>query len=200
MADFRAITAVCETAVQLLRSSYRPEDFNDHELDFRVFQAADFSNKSRPINAGVSLFLYRIYPNGSPRLPAGRLRANGSRQQPPLPVDLHFLLTTWGKDSTLQHTIAGWMMRVMEDNAILPAAMLNAVVPGCFHSDENVEISLAELSNEDLLRLWDGLVQNIYQVSVPYVARNLRIESALASVTGAPVQTRVTDYAQIEQP
>jgi hypothetical protein len=187
MADFRALATTAEAVLQLLRSQYRPGDF-DQELEFKVFTAADFA---KPLDAGVSLFLYRIFPNGVQRTPPSRPTADGTIYPSLLPLDLHFMLTVWGKEASMQHTIAGWMMRVLEDHPIFPSALLNAVTPGTFRAEETVEISLTELTNEDLLRIWDTLIQNVYQLSVPYVARVVRIESPRAlAAGGGEVQER----------
>lgn len=198
MADFRAINAVCEAVLQVLRNAVREDDF-DHELEFKVFTAKDFS---KPLNAGVSLFLYRVFPNGIQRIPAGRPGPDGRRQPTLLPLDLHFMLTVWGKEASLQHLLTGWLMRVLEDHPIFPAALLNAVSPGTFRPDESVEVSLTELTNEDLLRIWETLVQDIYQLSVPYVARVVRIESIrpLSDEGGADVQERALRAARLEVP
>jgi hypothetical protein len=91
-------------------------------------------------------------------------------------------------------------MRTLEDTPILPAGLLNVVVPDVFRPDETVEISLTELTTEDMLRLWDMLIQqDAYQLSVPYVARNVRIESAQFLTTGQPVQERTFDYTKVEK-
>jgi Pvc16 N-terminal domain len=195
VADFRAVAAVTETVLQLLRSNYQPSDF-DQELEFKVYTAKDFT---KPLNAGVSLFLYRIFPNGVQRTPPSRPTADGRRFPPLLPLDLHMLLTVWGREASLQHTIAGWMMRTLEDQPIFPAALLNASTPGVFRPDETIELSLTELTNEDLLRIWDALVQNVYQLSVPYVARVVRIESTRPLPEGGGlVQERLLRAAELE--
>src|SRR5687767_1726837 len=107
MADFHAVAAVSEGVLQLLRSNYREEDFNQ-ELQFRVFTARDFAD---PPSAGVSLFLYRLTPCGVARTPPGPLTLDGRRSSTVLPLNMHFMLTVWGGQASLQHTIAGWMMR-----------------------------------------------------------------------------------------
>lgn len=191
MANYRAIMAICEAVISLLRTSYRPEDFNN-ELEFKVYSAKDFS---QPMTAGVSLFLYRIFLNGSHRTPGGRIGPDGRRYQAQLPLDLLFLLTAWGQDASLQHTIAGWMMRRMEDNPILPAGLLNTVAPGVFRPDETAEIILTELKNEEIFHIWQTLPENVaYQLSVPYLARNVRLESTQILTEGQPVQERNFDY------
>jgi hypothetical protein len=190
MADFRAIVAVCDAVLRLLQTSYQPEDFNN-DLEFKSCRAEDLN---QPVTAGVTLFLYRILHNGNHRTPRGRIGVDGRRYRPQLPVDLHFLLTAWGEDASLQQTIAGWMMRTLEDTPILPAGLLNATAPGVFRPDEAVEIALAELNTEDLLHIWETVTENRYQLSVPYVARNVRIESTQPITTGPPIQERELDY------
>lgn len=189
MADFRAIRSVSEAVVLLLQESYRPEDFST-ELEFRVFTSRDFATP--PAN-GASLFVYRIYPHGSWRTPAGRIGPTGHRDSTQLPVELHFLITVWGGEASLQHSLAGWVMRTLEDTPLLPAGFLNAAVPGVFRDDESVEIALAELSNEDMLRIWEVLGLRVYQLCIPYVARVLNIESTRRELLlhGPPVQERV---------
>jgi hypothetical protein len=192
MADYRGVMAVGEAVMNLLRSSYRPEDFNT-ELEFRTFTARDFGQNV--IQTGVSLFLYRIFPFGVHRTPTGRLDAQGRRMQTLLPLELHFLLTFWAQEASLQHAIAGWTMRTLEDSPVLPAGVLNAAAEGSFRSDEVIEVGLAELSNEDLLRIWEVLGLNVYQLSVPYLARPIRIESVQRRLEDGDglVQERVQD-------
>ena len=174
MANYRAIKTVCEGVLKVLESNYQAADFNDTTLQFKVYLADDFIN---PMNAGVSLFLYRIYINTSHRTPGGRIGPDGQRLQTQLPLDMHFLLTAWAKDASLQHTIAGWMMRTMEDTPILPSGLLNGLEPDVFQTDETLEITIGELKNEDMISIWRDMLEKKYQLSVPYMARNVRIES-----------------------
>ena len=182
--------------MRLLRSSYDPADFNGATLDFQVYVAEDFN---RPMEEGVSLFLYRVYQNGNNRTPAGRVLPDGRRQATKLPLDLHFLLTAWAKKASLQHQIAGWMMRVMEDNSTLPASVLNAFQANVFRPDEGVDVGLTELSVEDMFHVWEVMINHVYQLSVPYQARMIEIESSVTiGPLGAPVQERIADYRNIE--
>lgn len=197
MASYRAISAVSDALVYLLESQYSPEDFDGNLLQFRVYLAPDFM---KPMDAGVSVFLYRIYPNGTHRTPEGRLRSDGRRQRPMLPLDLHFLVTAWAKDASLQHAIAAWMMRILEDTPSLPPGLLNHRFPNTFHSDETVELVLTELTTEELFRIWEVIVNNAYQISVPYAARNVRIESTKTFSQGEPIQERLWDHQKLIQP
>ena len=194
MATPRAIAAVSDSIVHLLESRFSPQDFSNNSLEFKVYLASDFAT---PMEAGVSVFLYRTYVNSNNRSPAGRVSATGERFKPMLPLDLYFLLTAWAKDASLQHTIAGWMMRVLEDVPSLPAGLLNHRGVQVFQPQETVELAVAELETETLFRIWEVIVNNAYQISVPYVARNVRIESDLLEAEAAPVQERELDMREV---
>lgn len=192
MASYLAIETVCEAVIQMIEASFQVQQFDSNDLEFKVFSEKDFQ---AGMTAGVSLYLYRIQVNGTHRIPSGG-KSNGKRRPTKLPLDLHLLLTTWGAVS-MQHRIAGWMMRILEDFPILPAVLLNTVSPGVFNSDENVELVLAELSNEDLLHLWETLLPNRYQLSIPYLARNIRIESTQEIDEGIPIHERLFEFYRI---
>lgn len=192
MASFRAISAVTQGVVNLLRSSYN-SDILGTELNFAALVAPNFT--TNPPMPGISLFLYRVVLNGSYRQPAGQMRPDGQREPTRLPLDLHFILTAWAEEASTQHDIAGWMMRIIEDTPILPGPFLNLTVPDAFRPDETVEIVVGEIDSEDLFLLWERLVPNSYQLSVPYIARNIWVDSELDVADGAPVLQRLFDLA-----
>jgi hypothetical protein len=193
MATTSAISATTESVIRLLRSAYDATQFNNALLDFQVYVASDFLN---PMDEGVSLLLYRIYHDGSPRTPPGRVQPDGQRAHAKLPLELHFMLTAWAKQATLQHEIAGWMMRTMEDNPIIYPSLLNSYKPDVFFPDETVSISLAQLSVEDMFNIWDVMIRHVYQLSVPYVARVVELESTVPLVQGIPIQQRNFNFRE----
>ena len=197
MADFRAIMGVSEAVIGMLRLSYDQNDFNN-PADFKVFTSKDFTENT--ITNGVSLFVYRIFCNGAFRSPPGRIGRDGSRVDTQLPIELHFLITLWGTQASFQNTLAGWVMRVLEDTPVVPASILNSAVPGVFHPDETVDIILAELKTEDLFRIWDVLGLNAYQLSIPYVARIIKIDSTQpgALEAGDPIQKRKLNFGNYD--
>ncbi len=192
MADHRAIAGVCEAVVGLLRTSCCPDDFNN-ELEFKLFTSKDFADNT--IANGASLFMYRIFCNGAHRIPSGRIGLDGRQMDTKLPLELHFLITIWAKDASLQYALAGWIMRVLEDTPVLPAGVLNSALPNVFHPDETVEIGLADLRTEDLFRIWDVLGLNVYQLSIPYLARVVHIDSMQRLRESALVQERELEAA-----
>ena len=195
MATYRGIEGACQAVVELLRDNYDPDDFPGHDLEFRVLPVSAFDTG---LTAGVSVFLYRVMINNTDRTPPGRRTDAGGRLRHQLPLDLLMIMTAWGNDPSLQQSIAGWMMRTMEDYPVLPSGLLNRRTADVFRPDETVELAVGELPTEDLLHLWELLgSSSSYQLSVPYVARNVRIESSRELVTAEPVQDRVQEYEAI---
>jgi hypothetical protein len=113
-----------------------------------------------------------------------------------LSLDLHFFLTVWAQKASLQHAILGWAMRMIEDRPVMPASLLNGVRGGVFRDDENVEIVAGQLTNEELMRIWDDLPAE-YHLSVPYVARIVRIESSLELTSASLVKQRRLEYGAL---
>ncbi len=177
MANYNAIAAISETIINQLRAHTQPEGIDD--LEYRTFLSCDFCNS--PITNGISLFIYRVFPITSSQIPIGHLNSEGRKQQRLLPVEVHFFLTIWGGEASIQHTLTGWVMRVMEDNALLTANTVNVVAPGTFRLDETVELGLAECRTKNLLHIFELLMPNGYQLSIPYYARVIFLDSILQS-------------------
>lgn len=195
MATSRAIRAACEAVLKLLESRFSPSLFDDESLDFELYYHSNFQD---PMDVGVSLYLYRVYINTTHRIPPGRITVSGDRYDTILPVDLHILLTIWAKDVTTQMEIAGWMMRVLEDTPVLSGQFINTTIAGTFRDDESVGLLIGELAQEDILRIWETLRPNYYQLSVPYVLRNVRIDSEQITTPGKPVHDRQFEMRELE--
>jgi Pvc16 N-terminal domain len=195
MASYRAIGATCEAIVRLLRQAWRPELFDDAELQFLVYRTRSFAS---PMDTGISLFLYRATVNGVQRTPPARRLPDGRTRPHQLPVDLYFLITPWAREASLEQEILGWAMRTLEDTPNFSAGLLNSLVEGVFEPEEQVDIVPGELSNDELFRIWDVL-PNDFQISVPYVARIVRIDSELERVSAGPVLTRELGFGVLKR-
>lgn len=176
--------------MRLLRQTWQPALFNDAVLSFEVYRTSNFES---PMTTGVSLFLYDVRINDTQRTFPGRFNNDGSRQRRQLPLDLHFILTPWADEASMEHEILGWMMRTIEDNPVLPAAALNTPTSSVFHESEHVELLAGVLATEDTFRIWDVLSAD-FRLSVPYVARVVRIDSVLQEPAGEAVLTRELDF------
>src|SRR5688572_13239359 len=98
MATHRGVESACQAVVELLRDNYDPSAFN-RDLEFRVLATGGFDTG---LNAGVSVFLYRIMINDAHRTPPGRRGDDGELRHTQLPLDIHMILTAWAPEASLQ--------------------------------------------------------------------------------------------------
>jgi len=193
MADIHAIQTTCDAVMRLLQESYRADLIEPQlNLQFEVYSTEDFKNH---MVAGVSLFLYRVYISQNQRSSLSR-DSDGLTRRPLLPLDLHFFLTVWGTKASLQHAILGWAMRTLEDRPIMPASLLNGVRRNVFRENETVELVAGQLTNEELMRIWDDLPSE-YRLSVPYIARVVRVESSVEASPDSLVKQRQLEYGSV---
>lgn len=193
MATYHAVAAIGQAILGLLEQARPATEFDSSQ--FLMYQSANFQT---PMDEGISLYLYRVAVSTARRnLPAKTL-PDGRRLRPPLPLDLHFLMTPWAKTPAKQHRLLGWAMRVMEDTPILPASLLNHYGPetDTFRPDETVDIVNEPISLQDIWNIWEIAKHNV-QVSVSYVARMVPIDSLQYETEGPPVQTRIFDVGKI---
>ena len=186
MATRDAIGATSEALLRLLSAACPSDEFPG--AVFQLYQASDFQ---KPMAEGVSLFLYRVTVNTSRRNLPPFTAPDGQRYQPPLPVDLYYLLSVWGRTPERQQRLLGFCMRELQDVPALPAGFLNKneAHPDTFRPSEAVEVVCEPLSLMDLAQLWDVLKPNV-PLSVNYVVRFVPLESKLRLGEHPIVQTR----------
>jgi len=168
LATYRAVAAVGHAIVGLLQQASRPAEFADAQ--FKLLRTEDFT---QPIESGVSAYLYRITENSARRrLPPNNPR--GGRDRIPLPLDLHYLLASWGADAASEQQLLGWAMRMLADAPVLTSSLLNQASVGVFDENEAVELVRDDLTATDAINLWRGL-RLPYRLGVCYLARLVTI-------------------------
>jgi hypothetical protein len=133
----------------------------------------------------LTLFLYRITVNEHSRHP-GPARHPGTAPAS-LGLDLHFLMTAWAGNALDEHTILAWAVRQLHLFPILDASSLSPEAG--WARDEVIQVIPAELSTEDVMRIWDAL-DPAYRLSVSYIARLVRLDPDVTADARAVVATR----------
>src|SRR4029079_1285087 len=123
----------------------------------------------------LSVFLYRIAPNATMRAAWSSVGSVDGRGH--LPLDLHFLLTPWADDAEVEHRIIGRAMQCLEQTPILSGPLLYP--SATWAPNEAVQVVVEAMSVESIMRPFDRLPIE-FRVSVPYVARVIRIDSRVA--------------------
>lgn len=170
MANLLAIHSVGSSIITYLRNSYPEALRNDHSCEFALLSSGELI-ETGDINNTLSLFLYRVTVNEHLRN-AGR-GSDLSDAGIPLSVDLHYLMTVWADTALHEQVILAWAMRQLHLHPTLSASSLSPEAewgPG-----DLVQLIPAELSTEDIMRIWDALIPP-YRLSVSYIARVVRID------------------------
>jgi hypothetical protein len=187
MASFAAIYSVGNSIAQYLQNAYPPALASSFPCQFKLVSSTQIAIEDQtPLDQVLSIFLHRITMNENFRS-ATRLQDAPSKQ-PSVFLDLHYLLTYWGTSAQAEQTILGWTLQQLQSSPILDRSVLSG--DGGWDPTESVQLAMADLSLEDILRIWDALGPK-YRLSVAYLARVVRIDR---SVTDEPpvVATRFT--------
>lgn len=139
-------------------------------------------------SAGVNIFLYQITPNPAWRnadLPTRRPDASLLRR-PQAAVDLHYLLSFYGDDATLeQHRLLGITLLELHAAPVLSREVVRQVQMGVPYligsnladQEDLVRVRPANLSLEEMNRLWMTFPKVDYILSMAYIAGVVLIES-----------------------
>jgi Pvc16 N-terminal domain len=162
----------------------------------------------------LNLFLYQVTANAGWRnvdLPSRDL--NGARvTNPPLALDLHYLLTAYGSKDLNAEILLGYAMQLLHETPMLSRAQLRATLGGTPLVDgtilpspfgtlsaldladqvELIKVTPVFLSSEDLSKMWTAM-QARYRPTVAYVASVVLIQSTGSTRVAAPVLTRGKD-------
>lgn len=187
MANFAAIYSVGNSLELYLNNAYPLA--STFPCKFKLVSSSDIASEETSASAldqTLSIFLHRVTINENFRA-AGKLQDSPGKQ-PVVFLDLHYLLTYWGTSAQAEQTILGWTVQQLQSFPILDSSVLTA--EGAWDPAESVQLVMADLSLEDVLRIWDALGPK-YRLSVAYLARVIRIDRAVTP--GVPVvATRFT--------
>jgi len=180
VANYRAIHSVGSSLLLFLQNSYPEELRDEHDIAFTLLSSASFTAET-PIAATLGLYLYRVTVNEHLR---NTPRPNDSSDaRPPLSLDLHYLLIPWVDEALAEHQVLAWAMRELYQHPLLDVATLSPEAG--WSAADMVQVIPAELSTEDLMRIWDALEPS-YRLSVSYIARMVRLDVATPE-PGRPV-------------
>lgn len=163
----------------------------------------------------LNLFLYQVTQNAGWRnvdLPSRD--AQGRRaSNPPLALDLHYLLTAYGAAELQAEVLLGYGLQMLHQNAVLSrqairtalvpepvsAALLPSVYQALRSADladqvELLKITPSPMSTEEISRLWAAL-QAHYRPTAAFQVSVVLIEPVAPAVTPLPVLTRGRNIA-----
>ena len=190
MANVFAIHSVGSSIVTFLRNTY-PQQSAGRTMPACGFELTSSGQLSGDLDetTHLSLYLYRVTVNEHSR----QTRAASAQGSGPVPLglDLHYLLTAWSGNPLDEQVTLAWAMRQLHRYPVLDASSLSN--EAAWAPDEVIQVIPAELSNEDIMRIWDALDPD-YRLSVSYVARLVRLDPDEDSESFRPVVARRHAY------
>ncbi len=158
----------------------------------------------------LNLFLHQVTHNAALRnLGLPSLAADGSTQlsNPPLALDLHYLMTAYGTEDWEAEALLGTAILMMHDNPVLarsdiatalenlpslsPAQSLSAVLAttGLANQIELLKITPETLGREEMAWIWSALKSD-YRPTYFFLVSVVLIESPAVTLSALPVLQR----------
>ena len=162
----------------------------------------------------LNLFLYQVTANLGWRnvdLPARDSQGN-RLSNPPLALDLHYMLSAYGSQDFNAEILLGYAMQLLHENPVLtrdqirtslgaPAPVGGSILPPAFGTlaatdladqVELIKISPVFLSTEDLSKMWTAM-QARYRPTMAYLGSVVLIQATDSVQAAPPVLKRGTD-------
>lgn len=158
----------------------------------------------------INVFLHRVSRNiGWENAAMPARDGNGARiSNKPLALNLHYLITAYGRDDFEAEILLGYAMHLLHERPVLdrrsirraldPSPLDATILPAAFQaltaSDlanqiESMTITQEPIDTEEMSRLW-AAIQSHYRPSAGYVATVVLIEARKPSQRGLPVLSR----------
>ncbi|MBV8629755.1 MAG: DUF4255 domain-containing protein [Silvibacterium sp.] len=157
----------------------------------------------------VNLFLHQVAHNPAWRnIGFPSLSADGSTllQNPPLALDLHYLLTVYASEDTQAEALLGYAILMLHENAILPRAQIRTALislpstnpfstnplsnplstSGLADQIEMIKITPATLGREEMAWIWTALKAD-YRPTYAFQASVVLIQPQLPTSVALPV-------------
>ena len=165
----------------------------------------------------VNIFMYYASINPSLRnLDLPSMGSNGGRlSNPPLPLNLHYLVTAYGGAQFDPEILLGWAMQVFHETPVVPRATIQAALTGLLaHTSpentllagstlpnqvEHIRITPEALTTEEIYRLWAAFQTN-YRPTTSYKVSVVVIQDVQAFTSNLPVQRRTVTALPMQLP
>ena len=211
MSNYLAIATVTETLRSVLEAAVSADVSGAHATAVRPSGTNNTGTGGGLPTSGVNVFLYQIMPNAAGRnLDLPTRRADGSAiQKPRAAIDLHYMLTAYGQESTLEpQRVMGSVVRTMASRPVLTRKAIDDAAGGVGYlaaQNLSVDVELVKfvplaLTLDELSRVWSVFFQTSYALSVCYQATVVFLDEDTAIASALPVRTANILARPIERP
>jgi hypothetical protein len=166
----------------------------------------------------LNLFLYHVAPNPGWRNTALPSRdGHGARvSNPPLALDLFYLLTAYGEKDFQAEVLLGYAMQMFHETPVLtrdairtalagPSPVDGTILPSLLDAAdlaeqvEQIKIIPQSMSTEEMSKLWTAL-QTSYRPTAAYQISVVLIESKKSTRPTLPVRERIVKVVPFQRP
>ncbi len=193
MSNSLAFAATTATLRNLLQTQIPLLDTDLSDLEVTT-QPLDLARKN-VTKSQLNLFLYQTVINGGWRNLAtpGQVRP-GEAAAPPLPLNLHYLITAYGRGDVgdgVDHRVLGTAMSVLHDNPVLDRSAIAAALAknDLGAQFESLRVTMLPFSVDELSKLW-MIFQSQYRISAAYEVTVVLIDSLAPIRSPLPVLQR----------
>ena len=198
-----ALSAVTATLQTCLQHVYNASTLGTVKVSAVAPDLVQSQNGGQDSGMRVNLFLHQVTPNAAWRnvaLPS--LSSDGSTRlkNPPLALDLHYLLTAYASDDAEAEALLGYAILMLHENPVLPRSLITNVFSH-LSSDalndaiklsnldsqiEMIKITPATLGREEMAWLWTALKAD-YRPTFPFQASVVLMRNDLPTAFSLPV-------------
>ncbi len=165
----------------------------------------------------INIFMYYASINGSLRnLDLPSLSPQGVKiSNPPLALNLHYLITAYGGNQFDAEILLGWAMQVFHEMPVVPRATIQSALTGLLahpnpentliagstlpNQTEHIRITPEALTTEEIYRLWAAFQTN-YRPTTSYQVSVVVIQEVQPFASNLPVQQRTVTALPSQQP
>jgi len=167
----------------------------------------------------LNLFMYYVSINPALRnlgLPSSN--AQGGRvSNPPLALDLHYLVTAYGSTQFDPEILLAWAMKVFHDTPVVPSQIIQAALDGLAQQNqptteaslisgstlaeqvEQIRLTPEVLTTEEIYRLWTAF-QTAYRPSTALQVSVVVIQDTQPFTSNLPVRARSVAALPLQTP
>jgi len=218
-----AVASVSFVLVDLLNNGLIDRDIGSSLGEVIVTALApDRVDEQRNTKSALNLFLYNVTQNEAWRnvnYPS-RNAAGDLINNPPLALNLHYLLTAYGAEQFHAEILLGYGMQLFHETPVLPraairrslaaptevnaggglpAAMLNLYTSDLADQVELIKIWPQTLTTEEISRLWTAF-QAKYRPTAAYQISVVLIQSEASTQQALPVRKRTISVTPFQKP
>jgi hypothetical protein len=207
MSNFLAIATVTETLRQILDAAAAASKI----AEAKATAVRPTTGTTALPAVGVNLYLYQVTPNSALRnVDQPTRRGDGTVLEPPqIALDLHYLLTFYGKEQELEpHRMMGSVLRYLNSRPLLTRESIrNAKLSVSALADSNldeqlefVRLIMMPMTLEEMSKLWSVFLQTPYVPSIVYQASVVLIRGDEVAQPALPVRSRNLYVRTFRQP